>query len=88
MKMNWILRLQNKTTLTTLCIAIITAIYGIFAAVGFVPGITQEQATNLILTFIGIATSIGIVVDPSTKGFSDSNRVMGYNKPYSDEVNE
>lgn len=88
MKMNWILRLQNKTTLTTLCVAIITAIYGIFAAVGFVPSITQEQATNLILTFIGIATSIGIVVDPSTKGFSDSNRVMGYNKPYSDEVNE
>lgn len=88
MKMNWILRLQNKTTLTTLCIAIITAIYGVFAAVGFVPSITQEQATNLILTFIGIATSIGIVVDPSTKGFSDSNRVMGYNKPYSDEVNE
>ena len=88
MKMNWILRLQNKTTLTTLCIAIITAIYGIFAAVGFVPSITQEQATNLVLTFIGIATSIGIVVDPSTKGFSDSNRVMGYNKPYSDEVNE
>lgn len=86
MKMNWILRLQNKTTLTTLCIAIITAIYGIFAAVGFVPSITQEQATNLILTFIGIATSIGIVVDPSTKGFSDSNRVMGYNKPYSDEI--
>lgn len=88
MKMNWILRLQNKTTLTTLCIAIITAIYGIFAAVGFVPSITQEQATNLILTFIGIATSIGIVVDPSTKGFSDSNRVMEYNKPYSDEGNE
>ena len=88
MKMNWILRLQNKTTLTTLCIAIITAIYGVFAAVGFVPSITQEQATNLILTFIGIATSIGIVVDPSTKGFSDSNRVMGYNKPDSDEVNE
>lgn len=86
MKMNWILRLQNKTTLTTLCIAIITAIYGIFAAVGFVPSITQEQATNLILTFIGIATSVGIVVDPSTKGFSDSNRVMGYNKPYSDEA--
>lgn len=88
MKMNWILRLQNKTTLTTLCIAIITAIYGIFAAVGFVPSITQEQATNLVLTFIGIATSIGIVVDPSTKGFSDSNRVMGYNKPYSDDMNE
>ena len=86
MKMNWILRLQNKTTLTTLCIAIITAIYGVFAAVGFVPSITQEQATNLILTFIGIATSIGIVVDPSTKGFSDSNRVMEYNKPYSDKV--
>lgn len=88
MKMNWILRLQNKTTLTTLCIAIVTAIYGIFAAVGFAPSITQEQANNLVLTFIGIATSIGIVVDPSTKGFSDSNRVMKYNKPYSDEGNE
>ena len=86
MNINWLLRFKNKTTLTTLCIAIITAVYGVFAAVGFTPSLTEEQVTNLVLTFIGIATSIGIVVDPSTKGFSDSNRVMGYNKPYSDEI--
>ena len=84
MKMNWILRLQNKTTLTTLCIAIITAIYGIFAAVGFVPSITQEQATNLVLTFIGIATSIGIVVDPTTKGMNDSKQALKYDDPKED----
>ena len=82
MNINWILRLQNKTTLTTLCIAIVTAVYGVFAAVGFTPSVTEEQITNLVLTFIGVATALGIVVDPTTKGISDSDRVMGYIKPY------
>lgn len=87
MNINWILRLQNKTTLTTLCIAIVTAVYGVFAAVGFTPSVTEEQITNLVLTFIGVATALGIVVDPTSKGISDSDRAMGYIKPYEDEVN-
>lgn len=87
MNINWILRLQNKTTLTTLCIAIVTAVYGVFAAVGFTPSVTEEQITNLVLTFIGVATALGIVVDPTSKGIGDSDRVMGYVKPYEDEVN-
>ena len=82
MNINWILRLQNKTTLTTLCIAIVTAVYGVFAAVGFTPSVTEEQVTNLVLTFIGVATALGIVIDPTTKGIGDSDRVMGYIKPY------
>jgi phi LC3 family holin len=82
MNINWILRLQNKTTLTTLCVAIVTAVYGVFAAVGFTPSVTEEQITNLVLTFIGVATALGIVVDPTTKGIRDSDRVMGYIKPY------
>ena len=87
MNINWILRLQNKTTLTTLCVAIVTAVYGVFAAVGFTPSVTEEQVTNLVFTFIGIATALGIVVDPTTKGIGDSDRVMGYIKPCEDEVN-
>lgn len=81
MNINWLLRFKNKTTLTTLCIAVITAVYGVFAAVGFTPSITEEQVTNLVLTFIGVATAVGIVVDPTTKGFRDSDRAMGYDAP-------
>lgn len=88
MNINWILRLQNKATLTTLCIAIITAVYGVFAAIGFTPGIAEEQIKNLVLTFIGVATALGIVVDPTSEGISDSDRAMGYVEPYKDNAEE
>lgn len=82
MNINWILRLQNKATLSTLCVMIISAVYSVLATLGITPSITQEQSHNLIIAAIDIAAAIGIVVDPTTKGVSDSDRAMGYIKPY------
>ena len=84
MNINWKLRLQNKTTLVTLCTALITAVYGILAALGITPSITAEQVTNLVLTGIGILTALGIVVDPTTQGIRDSANALEYQTPAND----
>lgn len=82
MNINWILRLQNKATLSTLCVIIISAVYSVLATLGITPSITQEQSHNLFIAAIDVAAAIGIVVDPTTKGIGDSDRAMGYIKPY------
>lgn len=35
-----------------------------------------------------IIAVLGIFVDPTTAGFKDSNRALGYIKPFKDEKNE
>lgn len=78
---NWILRLKNKVTLTTLLTTIIVAIYSILATFGVTPSITQEQAMNVIIAIISVLVSVGVVTDPTTQGFSDSKQAMTYEKP-------
>ena len=79
---NWKLRLKNKTTLVTLCMTIITAVYAILAALGITPSITQEQTTNLVVALIAVLCGAGIVVDPTTEGIGDSDRALLYDEPF------
>lgn len=81
MNINWKLRLKNKATLTALCVAVITGVYGILAAIGITPSFTQEQVLNLVYTGIAILCGIGVVVDPTTAGLSDSEQAMTYGSP-------
>lgn len=78
---NWKLRLKNKTSLTTLLVAVVTAVYGILAALGVTPGLAQEDALNLVFTLIGVLAALGIVVDPTTEGVGDSADAMSYEIP-------
>lgn len=86
MNINWKLRLQNKATLTTLCVAVVTAVYSILAALGITPSIAQEEVHNLIWAVIAVLSAFGIVVDPTTKGVSDSSQAMGYEQPRDDQA--
>lgn len=79
--MNWKLRLKNKATLTTLVVLLVTFIYGVLAALGITPSITQDQTTNLVVSAISVLVSVGVVVDPTTQGMKDSTQAMGYNEP-------
>ena len=36
--------------------------------------------------FIDLLFNLGIIIDPTTKGISDSNRAMNYSEPNSDSV--
>lgn len=81
MNINWKLRLQNKTTLTTLILAIIAFVYQVLGIFGIVPGIDQNTIVNTCGLIINLLVAVGIVVDPTTAGISDSTKALEYTKP-------
>lgn len=81
MKINWKLRLQNKFTLTTLVLGFVAIVYQILGAFNVAPAITQNDAVQIIAMIIDLLVILGVVVDPTTKGISDSDRAMDYTEP-------
>lgn len=81
MKINWKLRLQNKATLTALVMALVALVYQVLGVCGVVPRVSQDQVTTIISMVINVLCLLGIVVDPTTAGVSDSVRAMSYDKP-------
>ena len=81
MNINWKLRLQNKATLTTLILAIIAFAYQVLGIFGIVPGIDQNTMVNTCGLIINLLVAVGIVVDPTTAGISDSTKALEYTEP-------
>ena len=81
MKINWKLRLKNKTTLVTLLVGTITFVYLVLGCFDIVPPISQDQVTQYVMLVVDLLVSLGIVVDPTTKGVSDSQQAMEYTEP-------
>ena len=81
MKINWSLRLKNKTTLTAIILAVIALVYQVLGLFGVVPGISESQITEVAGMAINLLCLLGIVVDPTTSGVSDSNQAMAYSTP-------
>ena len=81
MKINGKLRLQNKVTLTALLGAVIAFVYQLLGVFGIVPSVTEETVTDLAGLFLNILVMLGIVVDPTTAGASDSAQALLYSKP-------
>lgn len=84
MKINWSLRLKNKTTLTAIILAVIALVYQVLGLCGVGPGISESQITEVAGMAINLLCLLGIVVDPTTSGVSDSNQAMGYEVPKED----
>ncbi len=81
MKINWKLRLKNKTTLISLIGVVLSFIYTLLGSLGIVPAISQDNITTLILGVVEALAAVGIVVDPTTTGIEDSTRALGYSEP-------
>ena len=90
LQMNWKVRIRNKQ----FWISVIPAIALVVQAVAAVFGYTLDFSTLVgkILTVVdavfALLVILGIVVDPTTAGVSDSNRAMTYEVPYKDEPTE
>lgn len=85
MKINWKVRFKNPTWLTMFLSLIVGFTFNILKMFDIVPTITENQIMEVIsqvLTFLGL---IGVLVDPTTVGLSDSERAMGYAEPWQDE---
>lgn len=85
MNINWKLRFQNKVTLTAIVLAVIALVYQVLGILNIVPAVSQDTIVQLAGAVINLLVLLGIVVDPTTHGVSDSERAMGYESPYKAE---
>lgn len=81
MKINWKVRLKNPVFWMTLIPAVVTFVYTLLALVDIVPSISEETVINGIFSVITGLSTLGVLVDPTTAGVSDSEQAMTYDKP-------
>lgn len=81
MKINWKVRLRNKTWLASALALLVAFVFDVLALIDIAPAITQDNVMLLINTVLTILGGIGVIVDPTTKGVSDSERAMLYVEP-------
>lgn len=81
MELNWKVRFKNKVWLTGFLAAVVGFVYQILGLFDIVPPISHDQVTQVVGLVITMFASMGVLVDPTTKGVSDSDRAMAYDKP-------
>lgn len=81
MIINWKLRLKNKVTLTSLVALIVAIVYQVLNMIGIIPNVEQQAVLDLLCRCIDVLALVGIVVDPTTAGASDSSQALSYEEP-------
>lgn len=84
MKINWKVRLKNPIFWVAITSAIATFIYTVLGLFGIVPSISKSDLIEAIGVIISGLTTLGVLVDPTTAGVSDSNQAMTYTEPKKD----
>jgi phi LC3 family holin len=74
--LNLKIRLKNKTFIITMMTTIIAFVYQMLAQFEVVPKITQDQTIQVLMLIVNILAGLGILVDPTTDGLKDSERVL------------
>lgn len=80
-KINWKLRLKNKSTLAGIASAIIICASSISQALGVSLPVDAQTATDAVTAVLAVLCALGVVVDPTTAGIADSQQAMGYSAP-------
>ena len=86
MKINLKVRFKNPIFWLTVIPAVITFIYTVLGAFGVVPALSEDVVVNIVTALISALTTVGVLVDPTTKGVGDSERAMGYDTPNDDSA--
>ena len=81
MQINWKLRIKNKVTLTAIVLGVVGIVYKVLAMLGIVPPISENEVVEVVMLVIELLVLLGVVVDPTTAGASDSQQAMNYEKP-------
>ena len=81
MKLNLKVRLKNPVFWLTIIPAIIALVYSVLSMLDIAPSIAESTVTELLTTIITVLTTLGVLVDPTTKGVADSERALTYVKP-------
>ena len=81
MGINWILRFKNKVTLTAIIAQVVAIVYAGCGMVGIVPASGENVILDTAYMVVELLCLLGIVVDPTTKGISDSTQAYNYEEP-------
>lgn len=89
-KINWKVRIKNKTFWLTILPALALAIQAIAAVFGF--EIDLGDLVNKLLvvvnTVFAVLVLIGLVADPTTDGIGDSAQALEYVEPKKEEAKQ
>lgn len=87
MKINWLVRLRNKTFWIALIPAVLLLIQVIANALGFTIdlGDLGNDLLAIVNAVFGVLAILGIVTDPTTAGVSDSEQALTYLTPKEDK---
>ncbi|MEE0100562.1 MAG: phage holin [Acutalibacteraceae bacterium] len=81
MNINWKVRLKSGPFWVGLISLVLTFIYTLLNMAGVVPQFDQKQILDIVVMLLQILAFIGVLTDPTTKGFSDSEQAMRYKEP-------
>ena len=80
---NWTVRIKNKNFWLAVIPAVLLLIQAVAAVFGY--SLDLGEIGNKLIAVVnaafGVLVVLGVVVDPTTAGVSDSNRAMNYKKP-------
>ena len=80
---NVIVRIKNRTFWLALIPAVLLLVQVVAAPFGYQWDFValNRQLADIVNALFAVLAIIGVVVDPTTKGLSDSARAMTYDKP-------
>ena len=83
MRINWIVRIKNKTFWLSIIPAILLLITSVASVFGYKLDLSdlQGKLLGVVEAVFVVLTVLGVVVDHTTKGLSDSDRAMTYDEP-------
>ena len=78
MKINWIVRLKNKTFWLAIIPAVLLLVQAVAAVVGFQLdfGDLSDKLIAVVNAVFVVLSILGIVTDPTTAGIGDSTRAL------------
>lgn len=80
-KINWKLRLKNRSTLAGIASALIICAGSIAQALGLELPMDAQTATDAVTAILAALCALGVIVDPTTAGVGDSQQALGYESP-------
>ena len=83
---NWTVRIKNKAFWLAVIPAVLLLIQAVAAVFGYTLdlGDIGNKLIAVVNAAFGVLVVLGVVVDPTTAGISDSKQARGYNFPKED----
>lgn len=80
---NWTVRIKNKAFWLAVIPAVLLLVQTVAAVFGYALDLGEigNRLIAVVNAVFGVLVVLGVVVDPTTAGISDSNRAMNYKKP-------